>query len=157
MKINLKLLLIVPGLFVYSTRLSAQLPNYTGTWVLNLEKSQLESRPPGLTSSVFIIKQDGDRISLTRYHIFGNKKKKIHFTMVADGKTRRIKILFKGKLERHDNYLTATLWRKNFLNIVNYKFGKSQHEFIADEVFTGNPSNYHNVWVFDREVPKTKK
>ncbi len=155
MKINLKLFLIVPGLFVYSTWLSAQTSNYTGTWVLNLEKSQLESPPPVLTSSVFIIKQDADKFNLTRYHIFGNKKNKMHFIMKADGKTRRIKILFKGKLERHYNYLTATLWRKNFLNIVNYKFGNSQNEFIAGEVFTGHPTNYHNIWVFDREVPKT--
>jgi len=67
-------------------------PNYTGTWVLNLEKSQLEDRPEGLTSTVFIIKQEGDKFSLTRYHIFGEKKKKISFTMVADGKTRKVKV-----------------------------------------------------------------
>jgi hypothetical protein len=50
--------------------------------------------------------------------------------------------------------LQATLWRKNFLNIVNYKFGSNQNEFIADEVFTGRPKNHHSIWVFDREIPK---
>ena len=74
--------------------------------------------------------------------------------MVADGKTRRVKILFKGKLERKENNLQATLWRKNFLNIVNYKFGNSQNEFIADEVLTSKPNNHHNIWFFDREIPK---
>jgi hypothetical protein len=140
--------------FVYESETFAQKPDYTGTWLLNLEKSKLESRPEGLTSSVFMIKQEGDKFKLTRYHIFGEKKKKISFKMIADGKTRRVKLLFKGKLEWKENNLEATLWRKNFLNIVNYKFGNNQNEFIADEVFTGKPKNHHNIWVFDRDNSK---
>jgi len=149
-----KILLTLFVCFVYQSETYAQKPNYTGTWRLNLEKSKLESRPEGLTSSVFMIKQDGDKFKLTRYHIFGEKKKKISFKMTADGKTRRVKLLFKGKLESKENNLQATLWRKNFLNIVNYKFGNSQNEFIADEVFTGGPKNHHNIWVFDRDSSK---
>ena len=152
MKNKIKILLTVIGLFFYQSQIFAEPPNYTGTWVLNLDKSKLEDRPNGLTSSLFIIKQDGDKFRLTRYHIFGDKKNKISFKMVADGKTRRVKILFRGKLEQKENSLQATLWRKNFLNIVNYKFGNGQNEFIADEVFTGNPKNHHNIWVFDREI-----
>ena len=103
---------------------------------------------------MFIIKQEGDKFSLTRYHVFGDKKKKISFKMIADGKTRKVKILFKGKLEHIENGLQATLWRKNFSNIVNYKFGNNQNEFIADEVFKGKPQDHHSIWVFDREIPK---
>ena len=132
----------------------AQEPNFTGTWILNMEKSKLASPSPGLTGSIFIITQTGDKMKLTRYHVFGEKKKKISFRMVADGKTRRVKILFKGKLEKQENGLIATLWRKNFLNIVSYKFGSTQNEFIADETFTGYPENYHNVWVIDRQLRK---
>ena len=157
MKYSINIFLAILGLFCYQSQGFAQTPNYTGTWILNLEKSQLESRPEGLTGSIFIIKQDGDKFSLTRYHIIGDKKKKISFKMVADGKTRKVKVLFKGKLERKENNLQATLWRKNFLNIVNYKFGVDQNEFIADEVFTGKSENHHNIWVFDREIPKTDK
>lgn len=149
-----KKIILLIGFFVFQSKIFAQTPNYTGTWILNLEKSKLEDPPNGLTSSVFIIQQEGDRFSLTRYHIFGGKKKKLSFKMIADGKTRKIKILFKGKLEQKENNLQATLWRKNFLNIVNYKFGNSQNEFIADEVYTGNPKNHHSIWVFDREIPK---
>jgi hypothetical protein len=154
MTVKIKFFLAVLTLLGCQAKIFAQTPNYTGTWVLNLEKSKLEHRPNGLTSSVFIIKQEGDKFSLTRSHIFSDKKKKISFKMVADGKTRRVKILFKGKLEQKENDLQATLWRKNFLNIVNYKFGNNQNEFIADEVFTGKPQNHHNIWVFDREIPK---
>ena len=154
MKNKAKKILAIFALFFYQPLIFAQTPNYTGTWVLNLEKSQLESRPEGLTSSVFVLKQDGDKFRLTRYHISGDKKKKISFKMTADGKTRKVKILFKGKLEQKENGLRATLWRKNFSNIVDYKFGNSQNEFIADEVFKGKPQDHHSIWVFDREVPK---
>jgi len=154
MKNSINIFLAVLGLFFYPSPIFAQTPDYTGTWVLNLEKSQLESRPMGLTSSMFIIKQSGDKFSLTRYHLLGDKKKKISFKMVADGKTRRVKILFKGKLERKENNLQATLWTKNFANIVNYKFGNTQNELIADEVLTSKPNNHKNVWIFDREIPK---
>jgi hypothetical protein len=74
--------------------------------------------------------------------------------MIADGKTRRVKILFKGKLELKESCLQATMWRKNYLNSVNYKFGTNQNEFIADEVFTGRPKDHHSIWVFDRDVAK---
>ena len=154
MKGKIKILLTVLGSFIYQSQILAQTPNYTGTWVLNLEKSKLEHPPEGLTSSVFIIKQEGDKFRLTRNHLFGDKKKKISFKMIADGKTRKVKILFKGKLEQKENSLQATLWRKNFSNIVNYKFGNGQNEFIADEIFKGKPQDHHSIWVFDREVPK---
>jgi hypothetical protein len=72
--------------------------------------------------------------------------------MIADGKVRRKKILFKGKLEWKDNKLQATISRNGFLNIVNYTFGDNQNEFIADEVFVGRPQDYHNHWVFDRRL-----
>ena len=74
--------------------------------------------------------------------------------MLADGKTRKVKIIFKGKLEQKENGLQVTMWRKNYLNIVNYKFGITQNELIADEVFTGKPKNHHSIWVFDREITK---
>ena len=74
--------------------------------------------------------------------------------MVADGMTRRVKIIFKGKLEQKDNSLQATMWRKNYLNSVNYKFGINQNELVADEVFTGRPKDHHSIWVFDKEIPK---
>jgi hypothetical protein len=146
-----KILLTILCFFVYKSHFFAQPANYTGTWVLNLEKSKLESKPNGLTGSIFIIKQEGDKFSLKRYHVFGKKKRKISFSMVADGKTRRVKLIFKGKLEQKENGLQATLSRTDFLNIVNYKFGTSQNEFIAEEVFTSSSHNHHNIWVFDKD------
>lgn len=151
MRTTLKFLLISISLVLCQQEVFAQIPDYSGTWVLNLEKSKLEDKPEGLTSSIFVIKQNGENFSLKRYHIYGDKKKKIGFKMVADGKTRRVKILFKGRLEWVGNTLVATLYRKGFSNVVRYKFGDDENEFIADEVFKGIPKDYQNHWVFDRQ------
>ena len=155
MNIKQKFLMLLLG-FVFQSQIFAQTPNLTGTWVLNFEKSKLDSTDNlnGLTGQIFVIKQVDNEFSLKIYHIYGDKKKKIGFKMVADGKTRRVKIIFKGKLEQKDNSLQATMWRKNYLNSVNYKFGANQNELVADEVFTGRPKDHHSIWVFDREVAK---
>lgn len=152
---TIPLLLILQLSFTQFSK--AQLPNYSGTWELNLAKSKLEHQPEGLTGSTFVIQQTADQLTLSRTHFFADKQKRIRFQMKADGKTRRIKLLFKGKLEWVNGHLKASLWRKNFSNIVAYQFGANNNEFIADEVFKGLPQDHHNIWVFDRKqtlVPK---
>ena len=141
---------------VFQVQIFAQPPDFTGTWVLNFEKSNLDKTDNlnGLTGQIFVIKQADNKFGLKIYHLYGDKKKKIGFSMLADGKTRRLKILFKGKLEQKESSLQVTMWRKNYLNSVNYKFGTNQNELVADEVFTGNPKDHHSIWVFDREIAK---
>ena len=151
---KIKILLTLIGLFLYQSQIFAQIPNYSGTWVLNNDKSKIESRPDGMTSSVFVIKQVGNNFSLTIHHIFGDKKDTIVIKMLSDGKTRQVLNTFKGKLERKKNYLQITLWKKGFLDKVNYKFGDNKNEFIADEVLTSDSDNHHNIWVFDRKISK---
>jgi len=152
-KISLLFLTILLVLAIQSPVIS-QTPNLTGTWVMNKEKSKIEDPSEGMTGSIFKIKQVGNKFRIKIYHIYGEKEKKIGFKMKADGRTRKVKLIFKGKLEQKENSLIATMWRKNFLNIVNYKFGANENELIADEVFTGRPRDHHSVWVFDREVVK---
>jgi hypothetical protein len=136
---------------VINYSLQAQTPNFTGTWVLNMEKSKLDNPRDGMTSSIFVIKQQGDHFRLTIYHIYGEKKKRIRFKMNADGKTRSVKLIFKGRLEKTSSGLRSSLFRKNFSNVVDYSFGINENEFIADEVFKGLPRDHHSIWVFDRK------
>jgi hypothetical protein len=155
MNIKIKTLLTVFGFIVYQSQAFSQKPNYTGTWILNIEKSQLQANwAKGITKGVFTITQVGDKFTLSRYFIIKGKKRKLRFKMIADGKTRRKKILFKGKLEWKENNLQATIFRNGFLNVVDYRLGNNQNELIADEVFTGRPQDYHNHWVFERENSK---
>jgi len=151
---NIKTILIILGLLFLKLHLVAQIPNYTGTWVLNNEKSEIQSRPDGMTSAVFIIKQVGNDFSLTIHHVFGDKKDSIVIKMPSDGKTRRVLNTFKGKLEQKESYLQITLWKKDFLDIVKYKFGQNKNQFIADEVLTSDSDNHHNIWIFDKKISK---
>lgn len=127
--------------------------DFSGTWVLDMQKSKIEDIKEGFSGSKFIITQKGEKFKLTRFHYFGENKNKISFSMKADGKQRGVKVLFKGILEPTDNGLRATLKRKNFLNVVNYSFGTSHDELIADEVFKGLPKDHHSIWVFNRVSP----
>ena len=143
--------LAVLGFLTCQTPALSQKPDYSGTWKLNLQKSKLEADwAKGLTEGVFTITQNGNKFKLSRYFIINGKKQKLSIKMTADGKVRRKKILFKGKLEWMGNNLHAKIYRNGFSNVVDYKFGDNQNEFIADEVFTGRPQDYHNHWVFDR-------
>ena len=149
-----KLLLTIIFIYASAFHVLGQSANYSGTWNLNFEKSKLEHIPSGLTGSIYIIKHDGAKFSLTRYHIYDGKRKKIHLKMYSDSETRRVKILFHGKLEQQVNSLLATFWGKNFRYIVNCKFGNTENELVAYETFTGKPQNHRNIWVFDKEVSK---
>jgi hypothetical protein len=152
MRRKIKILLTVLGFLICQTQAFSQRPNYSGTWILNFQKSKLEANwAKGLTEGVFTIMQDGDKFKLSRYFIINGKKQKLGIKMIADGKVRRKKILFKGKLEWEGNNLKAKIYRNGFSNVVNYKFGDNQNEFIADEVFIGRPQDYHNHWVFDKQ------
>lgn len=154
MKNKIKILLALIGLFFYQSQIFAQTPNYTGTWVLNNEKSKIQSRPDGMTSSIFIIKQKGNDFSLTIHHVFGNQQDTIVIKMFSDGKTRKVLSVLDGKLERKKDGLHITLWKKDFLDKVIYKFGKDKTEFIADEVLVSDSDNHHNIWIFDRDLSK---
>lgn len=154
MMTKIKILLPLLGLFICHSQILAQTANYTGTWVLNNQKSKIQSSPDGMTSSVFVIKQAGSSFSLTIHHIFGNQQDTIIIKMLADGKIRKVLNVLQGKLEGRKDGLHITLWKKGFLDKVNYKFGDNKSEFIADEVLTSDSDNHHNIWVFDREISK---
>lgn len=142
---------LVALLVLTTTVTFSQKPNYSGTWILNLEKSRLTSgNSSKITKTIFVIEQEGDIFSLTRYRYMGEKKRKLKFKMTADGERYNVKLLFNGKLEWIEDHLRASIWNKGFSNIVNYTFGSSEDEFIADETFTSAKTNYHNYWVFDR-------
>lgn len=77
--------------------------------------------------------------------------------MKADGKTRPVKLLFRGKLELPTTTIKASIWKNNFSNIVDYSFGSTQNELIADEVMKSKHDNHHNIWVFDKVITETVK
>ncbi|MBL7814348.1 MAG: hypothetical protein JNL70_05005 [Saprospiraceae bacterium] len=155
MKNKIKILFVLLCFLANQHSFFAQKPNYTGVWKLNLTKSKLQSeRSKYITDGVFTIKQEGDKFKLSRYFIVNGKKRKLKITLLANGKERRVKVFFKGKLEWKGTHLQASIWTKGFSNVVNYQFGSSPNEFIADEVYKSQSENYHNNWVFDKSDQK---
>src|SRR5438128_8726962 len=96
-------LLTIIVAFCFQLNTFAQMSNYSGTWVLNNEKSKIESRPDGMTNSIFIIKQEGNEFSLTIHHIFGNQRDTIVIKMLSDCNTRRVLRVLEGILERRND------------------------------------------------------
>ena len=59
-------------LLACNSTIFGQVPNFSGAWVLNFEKSKLENKTDGLTGQMFIIKQEGDKFSLKIIHFYGD-------------------------------------------------------------------------------------
>ncbi len=154
MKHSIKNVLLLAFLIFNLSPVFAQSSDYSGTWVLNKEKSKIPSWPTGMTSTVFIIKQEGDNFQLTIHHISGTKQDTIIIKLIADGATRKVLGVLDGKLERINGGLHAELWKNDFSDKVTYTFGKDSNEFIADEVLVSKTDNHHNIWVFDRDLSK---
>jgi len=151
-------LLIIASILFHEITYS-QVPDFSGTWKLNFQKSKLDTTDDlkGLTGQIFVIKQNDDKFKLKIYHQFGTKTRKIGFSMRLDGKTRLVKLIFKGKLEETEKGLKASMWRNNYQNIVDYSFGATPNELVADEVFKGRPKDHHSVWVFDKVLNVNSK
>ncbi len=139
-------------LLCFSSELWSQTVDISGNWVLDLGKSRLASSSKNFRGSIFIITKHNDNYHLLRYHMAGEKIKRIGFSLRADGQTRRLKILFKSKLERTSAGLVASIWRKNFSNVVTYNLGTEPNELVADEYFKSPKDSHHNIWVFKRVV-----
>lgn len=139
-------------LFFCLLQVSAQKPNYTGTWKINLGKSKFEAKwTDGMTDGEFSINQVGNKFKWARYFIIKGKKSKMKLNLIADGKVRRKKFfLFKTKLEWEGDNLRVKIYRNGFSDIVDYKFGETKNELIIDEVFVGRPQDYHNHYVLDK-------
>jgi len=149
---KIKFLLTLLWFLICQIQALSQKPNYSGTWKLNLQKSNLEANwAKGLTDGEFTIVQIADNFKWSRYFIINGKKSNMRFNLIADGKVRRKKmLLFKSKLEWIGYNLKANIFRNGFSNVVDYKFGETNNELIIDEVFVGRPQDYHNHYVLDK-------
>jgi hypothetical protein len=130
-------------------------PDFSGTWIFNLEKSKLESSPP--TKSVFVIEHQEPNFKLTRTHTRGERSNTLSFEVTTDGKE---------VYEKKGNWETWTrlYWLGEELvldmkmafrgeegtNIVHYQLIDGGATFVAAEWYHMRGQNHHNLWVFDR-------
>ncbi len=146
---------------------SERRPNFTGTWILNPQKSKLESENPPIASK-FIIQHRDPRWRLKRTHIYRDGMHNTwSITLTTDGKHEAV---------QHDGSggqaITRMYWDGNVLvldmrltdargltgsNVVRYSLSTDGKTMTALEHEEYPGGKVTNEWVFGKEAPKPVK
>jgi hypothetical protein len=129
--------------------------NFSGVWILNLEKSKLQSTPPD--SSTFYISHNEQSFSLDRTHIINGLPDHFAIELKTDGTATEMNL-------RGIDIIAKIYWDKEALvsdmsfrqgnqdatNIVKYSIEDKGQTLIAEEYFSSSEHKHYNRWVFDR-------
>jgi hypothetical protein len=135
-----------------------QKPNFSGTWNLNLKKSNLQIPPP--SSTIFVIRHDEPHFHLTRTHVFNGKSDTWTIDILTDGKQEVVE-----KISDEYTSHTRMYWEGSSLvldmtisdksggkatNLVKYSLADNGQTFIALEHFKAPKDEHLNKWVLDK-------
>lgn len=132
------------------------LPNFTGTWVLDLQKSRLQSPKPD--SGTFVITHDGDRFALQRTFVIEGKTDSLKLEFVIGGPA--ITETAKGMQTTNRMYWEGEslvldgIWKlegKEATNVVHYTLSDGGRVLTAHEVLKAPKHAHENFWVFTRQ------
>ena len=132
-------------------------PSFTGTWILDLTKSDLEIRSP--ESSTFVISHSEPSWKLDRTHIYRGKPNNLVMELRTDGSPKTVEI-------GHAQTESTLVWEGDSLILrwqesrnslptrngeVRYSLRDGAETLVAEERMTGKRVSYHNIWVFARQ------
>ena len=130
-------------------------PDFSGTWVLDLSASALESPPPD--SSIFIIDHDEPTLLAQRTHVVDEEANTVESRFTTDSVVRAVRI---GGLEiptrvywDGDVLVLDQAWsqgRVRVTNVVRYTLGMDGQTMVADESMRAGSNQHHNIWMFRR-------
>lgn len=133
--------------------------NFSGVWVLNLAKSQLQSPPP--ESSVFKISHSGQTFCLDRTHVINGINDEFIIELVIDSVTTRknlsgVDILAKMYWDGETLVFDSLFQQgdEEATNIVKYAITEEGHTLVAEEDFISREHKHHNIWVFEKKTEK---
>lgn len=142
-------LILLVGVF------ALDLPNFSGTWSLNLGRSALQISAPD--STVFVIEHHEPSFKLTRTHYAAGTADTFSISLTTAGREIALK--------HHDVSINARLYwdgeelvfdsrlvrdGEEATNVVRYRLADEGATFIAEERFSSERLSYENLWVFDR-------
>lgn len=134
--------------------------NFTGVWVLNLERSELQSPSP--ESSIFHINHSEQSFSLDRTHVINGVHDRFTIELRTDGTAtkknlRRTDITAKMYWDKEALVSDMTFKQGNeeAVNIVKYSPIDKGQTLVAEEFFTSSEHNHHSRWVFNRNKTET--
>jgi hypothetical protein len=135
-------------------------PDYTGDWVLRLDRSKLDERiGAGLERGTLRVRHTDSRFELRRVFARGGKDDASDFELMTDGTE---KTSSEGPITR----FSRLAWEEGILvlrerlaapqgeatNTVHYRLLDGGRVLEARESFRGPRLQYDNVWVFERQA-----
>jgi hypothetical protein len=131
-------------------------PGFTGTWRLDLSRSELEIDPP--TSSTFVILHAEPEWRLERTHVYDGKRDLLVMELRTDGSpsiTESGRFKIESSLAWDDSDLvlrwSQSVSSKQVANgVVRYSIAADGQTFIAEERMVSDEGTHNNRWVFAR-------
>lgn len=145
------------ALFVGAVAHADEKPDFTGTWVLDLARSELQIRAPD--SSVFEISHNEPDWRVVRTHVYGGRANELVMELSTDGSPTISK---NGRTSTEstllwDEYSLILRWRESRGGKlrgdgeVRYSLTEDGQTFVAEEKMNSARSTHHNLWVFSRK------
>ncbi len=144
--------LIIVLILLMSKVYGQQLPDFSGDWVLNFDKSKLQaSWTSGLTYGNFKIKHKEPNFSLWRTFTINGKEQVVDFELTTNGQEQKGKHKTLWSLSWEKDTLVLVIRRHEMtIDSVRYSLSADRNEFVADERVDIPREQYHNYWVFDK-------
>jgi hypothetical protein len=130
-------------------------PDFSGTWVLDLERSRLETAAP--TRSTFWIEHRGGTFQLSRTHARDGRWNTISFELPIDGEEHYRKTGFSESWSRmtwlgDELVLDMKIAHGEVrgTNVVHYRLTDEGETLVAAEWAHAPHRQHHNLWVLER-------
>jgi len=133
-------------------------PNFSGSWVVNAERSKLEIKVE-LESATFTIDHKEPDFRFSRVFVIGGKDNALAWALTTDGKeavtvedgrTDHSRLFWDGNVLVFEVRMVLKDGREA-TNFVRYSLRDGGRTFVAEEKFRGPVLKYDNLWVADRK------
>jgi hypothetical protein len=138
--------------------LAAPKPDFSGTWVLNLEKSKLQIQEK-LDGASFTIDHKEPAFRFSRVFVVGGKEDALSYALTTDGKEKIVaepgrtttsRLYWDGDVLVLDERIVLKDGREA-TNVVRYSLRDGGRTLVAEEKFRGPFHKHDNLWIADRK------
>ena len=133
-------------------------PDFSGEWILNLERSTLHPDYTGLQSGTTRIEHNEPQFAFGRTFVIDGQPWDASYDITTDGTEKRTEepgATIVSTMRWHGNALILSnlislLEGGSATNTVRYELLEGGGVLRATEDFIGPPTTHHNIWVFER-------
>lgn len=151
-------LLAAAGAAVRTAATDPAKPDFSGTWIINLEKSRLQIQAK-IESGEFTIDHKEPDFRFRRVFVIDGKKDEISFALATGGtvkteelpdRTVHSRLYWDGDVLVFDARIVLKNGREA-TNVVRYALSDGGRTFVAEETFRAPVLKYDNLWVAERK------